>query len=799
MKIELIPELQLLFDLYEKNGQELYLVGGCIRDLCMGNQPHDYDLTTSADPQTSMDILQDFRLIPTGLKHGTITVLINEIPFEITVFRKDGTYEDHRHPSSVSFSSSLSEDLMRRDFTINAMACHPKKGLIDENGGLQDLKKGVIRTVGDPYRRFDEDALRILRAIRFGSRFGFVIEDNTKRAILDCKDFLKDISRERIENELEEILINPYTGRYLREYRDVFAVVIPELKEIFDYDQNSPFHAYDLWEHTLITLENTPKDFILRMAALLHDIGKPDVMFIDKETGQSHYYNHALFSARKAEKILNSLKIDNLRKKEILELIAHHDDNFFSKKGMKKYLGMLKEGQYRKLIALMKADNVSKSPAYVKEDAFFDSLIQGMEKLIEEKEAVQIADLKINGNELKQLGYEGRQIGNALKYLYEKVISGEIENKKEILIQEIKKGHSMKLFEPFKIGNVEIKNRIVRSAVFEFAADKGKITDSYRQVYQELAAGGCGLIISGHTAVSMGGRVSEKMVSCAYEGYEEDIHEIAEMIHSYGGIFFVQLQHAGSKVSLADHGDGFSVSRIENNGFLYREMNDEDIAQLKDQFYNAGEKCKKAGCDGIQVHSTHGYLLNCFLSPSTNNRTDKYGGDISGRSLLLREICSGLKERLGKDYPVIVKLSYSDLIEKTSSPQEIIWLAKRLEEIGIDGLEISAGMTNDGSKESFSPFIKPNAKEGNYLAFAEDVAANVSIPVLSVCGFRSRDFCEEVLKEGKISAISLGRPLIRQPDLPNIWKEENCKSACISCNKCYKSASFDRISCHIFD
>ena len=356
-----------------------------------------------------------------------------------------------------------------------------------------------------------------------------------------------------------------------------------------------------------------------------------------------------------------------------------------------------------------------------------------------------------------------------------------------------------KMYEPFRIGNVEIKNRLVCSAIFERAAADGRITEKMEERYRKLAEGGSALILTGMQAVCASGRKGPDMVTTDYDGYTADMRRIADEAHRSGAKIFVQLQHCGAQTSPEEGYDHFAVCGTRKpDGTIYHEAAGEELKKLAADFGAAAGRCKAAGADGVQIHCTHGYLLNTFLSPSTNHRTDAYGGPIENRARILFEVCEAVRESVGEGYPVAVKFSFSDLIENSITPEESLFVLKRLEELGMDMEEISSGMVLDGSPRSFSPFVKAGVNEAPFLRSAEAVAEQVRIPVVSVCGYRSPELVERVLETTKIAAVAFGRPLICEPDLPNRWKSDPAPSRCLSCNQCRKTAEqFGIVTCAV--
>ena len=305
-------------------GHEAWLVGGCVRDLLLGRTPGDYDITTAALPEETEGVFAGEQLIETGLRHGTVTVVLEGCPLEITTYRVDGTYADARHPDQVTFTRSLREDAARRDFTVNAMAYHPDRGLWDGFGGRADLEKGLLRCVGDPETRFREDALRILRAVRFASVLGFTLEPATAEAARRTAPLLGQIAPERLSAELTKLLCGPGAGTVLGEYPDILGALIPELGPMVGFDQRNLHHCHDLLTHTAAAVDNIPPDPALRLAMLLHDVGKPETFSLG-EDGQGHFYGHAKRSVELADAILRRLRYPNHLREKAVTLIRFHD------------------------------------------------------------------------------------------------------------------------------------------------------------------------------------------------------------------------------------------------------------------------------------------------------------------------------------------------------------------------------------------------------------------------------------------------------------------------------------------
>lgn len=347
---------------------------------------------------------------------------------------------------------------------------------------------------------------------------------------------------------------------------------------------------------------------------------------------------------------------------------------------------------------------------------------------------------------------------------------------------------------PYRIGNIEIPNRIVKSAMFEYCANQGKITEDHCRIYEEAARGGCGLIITGMEAISATAGNGSGMIQTAYNGYLEDMKRIVSKVHSYNSRIFVQLQHAGPRTDWMSGYDRFAASPVEvSKGIVYHAASKEELEKVVHDFGVAARKCKLAGCDGVQIHAAHGFLLTTFLSPHFNKRVDEYGGPIENRARLLFEIYDSVRNAVGVDYPVALKISFNDLVADSSTPEEMLWVCQELEKKGLDFIEISSGINADNSSSSCSPVLRKGEREGKFLESALLVAEHLEIPVSSVGCYRSPDFIEHILESTSLTAISLGRPLVREPDLPNKWKVSNQKASCISCNRCFQCK--DIISC----
>ena len=424
----------------ENAGYEAFIVGGCVRDALMGIPPKDYDITTSALPEETKAVFREYRVIETGIQHGTVTVMMEGMPLEITTYRTEGTYSDNRHPDSVSFTTSLREDVARRDFTMNAIAYSPTRGLIDHFGGEADIRAGIIRCVGDPDTRFREDALRMMRGIRFASVLGFRMEDDTAAAIRGNKERIPSVSAERIRVELTKLLCGVNVKNVLMDWWDVLGVVIPEILPMHNFDQKTPYHIYDVWEHTAVAVSETPPVTHLRLSAFLHDIGKPSSFFTD-EKGIGHFYGHPAVSAEMAEEILARLKYDNVTRCRVITLVKEHDRIIEpTETAVKRALSRLTPEVFFNLLAIKRADNLAQSPNYRDRLETYEAIEAMAQDILEKNECISVAALAVNGNDLIALGMKpGKEIGEMLSHLLEQVIRGKLENEQEELLSYVKK------------------------------------------------------------------------------------------------------------------------------------------------------------------------------------------------------------------------------------------------------------------------------------------------------------------------------------------------------------------------
>ena len=438
-KINIPADANELIHTLQNNGHSAYIVGGCVRDSILGRTPHDWDICTSATPSEMLEIFKDKKIIETGLQHGTVTVVVNGEPYEITTYRIDGIYSDNRRPDTVTFTDKLVEDLRRRDFTINAMAYNDEEGLIDPFNGMEDIKYKKISCVGFAEDRFGEDALRILRAIRFAAQLEFTIMPGTDREILKQYKNLENISIERINSEFCKIASSDDFCVELLLYKDVFSLFIPELKDMFNFPQNNPWHIWDVFGHTIHAVEYCDSDdLVVRLAVFFHDFGKPH-SYQDGEDGIRHFKGHGKVSADMTDSIMKRFRFDNETRNNVVELVYYHDATFeVGKKYVKRWLNKIGEKQFRRLLQVKKADNKAQnlelSSDRIKELSEIEALI---DEVLQEDECFSLKDLVVNGKDLIGVGYKsGKELGNTLNKLLQLVIDGDCPNEKEKLLQE---------------------------------------------------------------------------------------------------------------------------------------------------------------------------------------------------------------------------------------------------------------------------------------------------------------------------------------------------------------------------
>ncbi len=417
----------------EGAGHQAYLVGGCVRDLLRGVTPHDVDITTSALPEETLALFDGYA-IPTGLQHGTVTVRLEGESFEVTTFRADGTYSDHRRPDSVRFSTDLHEDLQRRDFTVNAMAMDRSGALHDPHGGQRDLAAGIIRCVGTAQRRFEEDALRIMRGLRFAATLGFAIEEETATAMHRCAPLLRHIAAERLHEEMEKLLLGDGVVEVLTAWSDVFAVFLPEILPCVGFDQQNYHHLYDVWEHTAHSVGNAPKDALLRWTMLLHDLKKPECFTLDEE-GVGHFYGHDERGAQLAAEITVRLRFDRKTAERIALLIDRHMRQIEpTEKAVGRVLRQMGEEALRQLLSVKRADASACHPDFAWQTGALDAVEAVLEGLLAKERCFTLRDLAVDGHDLMALGLRGRAIGETLDALLDRVAAGELSNEKETLL-----------------------------------------------------------------------------------------------------------------------------------------------------------------------------------------------------------------------------------------------------------------------------------------------------------------------------------------------------------------------------
>ncbi|MDE6260185.1 MAG: HD domain-containing protein [Oscillospiraceae bacterium] len=418
-------------------GFEAYLVGGCVRDLLRGVAPHDWDICTSALPGETETCFVGQRIIETGLKHGTVTVLEGGEPYEITTYRTEGPYSDSRRPDFVRFVPDLEEDLARRDFTMNAIAMDLDENLRDPFGGAEDIKAGLIRCVGEPAQRFQEDGLRVMRALRFAAVFGYEIEERTARAIHENRAMLDRVSAERINVELRKLLVSKNAGAVLRQYPDVFCQFWPQLSPLVILEQHNPWHCWGGWEHTIHAVEAAPTDVTLRLTMLLHDIGKPACKSTD-EQGIDHFYGHPAVSALLADQMLRALKFDNKTWEQVVLLVERHDVQLPPRSQViRRWLNRLGPEAFFQLLEVKRADNMGQAPEKVKDSlADLDELKAKAEQILAERQCLTLKDLAVDGRDVRAVGIApGPEVGRVLEELLERVLSGEIPNERTVLLK----------------------------------------------------------------------------------------------------------------------------------------------------------------------------------------------------------------------------------------------------------------------------------------------------------------------------------------------------------------------------
>lgn len=423
-------------------GFEAYAVGGCVRDSIIGRVPDDWDITTDASPGQVKRLFR--RTVDTGIQHGTVTVMLGKTGYEVTTYRIDGEYEDNRHPKQVTFTKSLEEDLKRRDFTVNAMAYHPKKGLVDLFDGMGDMERRCIRCVGDAGERFSEDALRIMRGVRFSAQFGYVIEEKTRRAAARLAGNLASVSAERIRVELVKLLVSPNPD-YLRMAYElgITKIVLPEFDICMETPQNNPHHCYTVGEHTLQSMKAVRADKVLRLTMLLHDIGKPLTRSTD-ETGKDHFKKHPRESARLAHEILRRLKFDNDTLHKVCRLVEYHDWAIDLKEDVKlstvrRLIARVGEDAFPEMFEVNRADMLAQSGYLREEKLIKQEKLEELYREIKEKgQCLSLQELAVNGRDLIEAGLKpGKELGVVLQRMLADVLEEPLHNKKEYLLQHL--------------------------------------------------------------------------------------------------------------------------------------------------------------------------------------------------------------------------------------------------------------------------------------------------------------------------------------------------------------------------
>lgn len=416
-----------------------YFVGGCVRDYIRRKAPHDWDITTSATPNQVKGCLSGYKILDTGIKHGTVSVITDDNTYEITTFRSDGQYTDGRHPDAVHFIPSITEDLSRRDFTMNAIAMSADGTILDPFGGEGDIKNDIIRCVGNPVQRFQEDPLRILRALRFASKLNFSIDPETASAMFKTAHLLSKVSVERIQSEFNQILLGQSARKILLTYREIIAEFIPEIRPCFDFKQNNPFHCYDVLEHIAASVEYAPYDKIIRLTMFFHDVGKP-LCYKEDENHIGHFYGHAAVSADIAHKRLRKMRYENIVIKNVTHLVQAHDTHFSpTATFVRKMLNRYGEEQFRRMLQVREADILAQ--ASLDQQTRITKVYNTqtvLNDVLNTRQEFKIKDLSINGNDLIAAGIpQGPKIGEILRILLEEVMNGTLSNTKEALLARI--------------------------------------------------------------------------------------------------------------------------------------------------------------------------------------------------------------------------------------------------------------------------------------------------------------------------------------------------------------------------
>lgn len=434
MQISMPGTVQRAIERLESAGFEAYAVGGCVRDTILGREPNDWDITTSAHPAQTATVFSDCRTVETGIVHGTLTVILDGMPLEITTYRNDGKYADNRHPVKVAFSDRVEDDLARRDFTVNAMAYHPVRGVVDLYGGREDLDRRLIACVGNATTRFHEDGLRILRAVRFASVLDFEIDPATAQAVHDCRRLLKNIAAERIREEFCKLICGRGAVRILRTYADVIAEFLPELGRCVGFAQNTKYHCFDVFEHSLHALEACRNgDLVTRLAVLFHDIGKP-LCYTEDEMG-GHFKGHGAIGTDLVGAIMHRLRFDNATTESVVKLVEYHDHAIPAEpKSVKRLMRQMSDENILRLMEVQRCDRLAHAPACCDLSPALEEIPRLVRTIRDADECLSLKSLAVKGDDLMALGIPaGKQIGTILNALLEDVIDGTLPNEREAL------------------------------------------------------------------------------------------------------------------------------------------------------------------------------------------------------------------------------------------------------------------------------------------------------------------------------------------------------------------------------
>ena len=436
MRITIPENAKLILDTMHQAGFEAYIVGGCVRDALLGRVPEDWDITTNALPQDTKKLFK--RTIDTGIEHGTVTVMMGKEGYEVTTYRIDGVYEDSRHPKEVTFTRDLFEDMKRRDFTINAMAYNEEEGLIDKFDGKKDLENRIIRCVGNARERFSEDALRIMRAVRFAAQLDYEIEEETREAIKELAPTLSKISAERVQTELVKLLLSPHPEKIKMAYElGITAVILPEFDRCMETPQENIHHMYNVGDHTVEALKNVRSDRVLRLTMLMHDMGKPDTMEIDDE-GITHFYDHDLVSAEIAKNIFRRLKFDRDTMDRVCNMVTYHDYRFPPKaSSVRRAMARIGEEDFPLIFEIRYADTMAQSE-YQREDKLqtIEDCKAVYQEILDNRDCVNLKDLAVKGKDLIEAGITpGKMLGNILNAMLMDVIEHPEHNTKEYLLE----------------------------------------------------------------------------------------------------------------------------------------------------------------------------------------------------------------------------------------------------------------------------------------------------------------------------------------------------------------------------